>query len=129
MSCLDKFLFPFFFKFFEEQLHFLSFPKMAFCSSQNNFDLNVVPDAQPEIWRPSFLSQKGHLTTNDSVMLDDAIATSVAKASLLHEMKSYWQIGLMPKPLMTPWHLVFRVLLLFQIWLKVCMFEGLKFKR
>jgi hypothetical protein len=52
---------------------------MAFSSSQNNFDLNVVPDAQPEILRPSFLSQKGHLTTNDSVMLDDAIASSMAK--------------------------------------------------
>ncbi|GFY80473.1 hypothetical protein Acr_01g0002820 [Actinidia rufa] len=48
-------------------------------SSQNNFDLNVVPDAQPEIWRPSFLSQKGPLMTNDSVMLDDAIVASVAK--------------------------------------------------
>jgi hypothetical protein len=79
MSCLEKFLFPFFFKLFEEQLHFLSFPKMASSSSQNNFDLNDVPDAQQEVWRPSFLSQKGHLTTNDSVMLDDAIATSVAK--------------------------------------------------
>jgi hypothetical protein len=52
---------------------------MAFPSSQNNFDLNVVPDTQPEIWRPSFLSQKDHLTTNDSVMLDDAIVASVAK--------------------------------------------------
>jgi hypothetical protein len=38
-----------------------------------------MPDAPQEIWRPSFLSQKGHLSTNDSVMLDDAIATSVAK--------------------------------------------------
>jgi hypothetical protein len=72
-------LFPFSFKFFEKQLHFLSFPKMAFSSSQNNFDLNVVPDAQPKIWLPSFLTQKGHLMTNDSVMLDDAIAGSVAK--------------------------------------------------
>jgi hypothetical protein len=79
MSCLEKFLFPFFFKFFEEQLHFLCFPNMASSSSQNNFDLNDVPDAQQEVWRPSFLSQKGHLTTNDSVMLDDAIVTSVAK--------------------------------------------------
>jgi len=79
MSCPEKFLFSFSFRFFEEQLHFLSFPKMAFPSSQNNFDLNVVPDTQPEIWRPSFLSQKNHLTTNDSVMLDDAIVASVAK--------------------------------------------------
>jgi hypothetical protein len=52
---------------------------MASSSSQNNIDLNVVPDAHPEIWRPSFLSQKGPLMTNDSVMLDDAIAASVAK--------------------------------------------------
>lgn len=52
---------------------------MAFSSSQNNFDLNVVPDAQLVIWHPSFLTQKGHLMTNDSVMLDDAIAASVAK--------------------------------------------------
>jgi hypothetical protein len=52
---------------------------MASSSSQNNFDLNVVPNAQSEIWRPSFLSQKGHLTTNNSMMLDDAIVTSVAK--------------------------------------------------
>lgn len=52
---------------------------MASSSSQNNFDLNVMPDAQSEIWRPSFQSQKGHLTTNDSMMLDDAIVTSVAK--------------------------------------------------
>jgi len=74
-----NFSFPFFFKFFEEQHHFHSFPKMAFSSSQNNFDLNVVPAAQQEIWRPSFLSEKSHLTTNDSVMLDDAIAASVVK--------------------------------------------------
>jgi hypothetical protein len=68
----------------EEQLHllilasFLSFPKMA-CSSQNNFDLNVVPNAQPKVWCPSFLSQKGPFTANDSMMLDDAAATTVAK--------------------------------------------------
>jgi hypothetical protein len=58
---------------------FLVFPKMASSSSQNNFDLNVVPDAQSEILHPTFLSQKGHLTTNDPMMLDDAIVTSVAK--------------------------------------------------
>jgi hypothetical protein len=52
---------------------------MASSSSQNNFDLNVEPNVPPEIWRPSFLSQKGPLMTNDSVMLDDAIAASVAK--------------------------------------------------
>jgi hypothetical protein len=52
---------------------------MASSSSQNNFDMNVVPDEQSEIWRSSFLSEKGHLTTNDSMMLDDVIVTSVAK--------------------------------------------------
>ncbi|GFS46580.1 hypothetical protein Acr_00g0103110 [Actinidia rufa] len=60
---------------------------MAFSSSQNNFDLNIVPDAQPEIWRPSFLSQKGPLMTNDSVMLDDAIAASVAKCIITPQDK------------------------------------------
>jgi len=38
-----------------------------------------VPDVQPEIWRPSFLSPRGHLMTGDSVMLDDATATSMAR--------------------------------------------------
>jgi hypothetical protein len=52
---------------------------MVSSSSQNNFDLSVVPDAQSKIWHPSFLFQKGYLTTNNSMMLDDAIATSVAK--------------------------------------------------
>jgi len=52
---------------------------MASSSSQNNFDLNVVPNVQPKIWHPSFLSQKGPLITNDSMMLDDDIAASVAK--------------------------------------------------
>jgi hypothetical protein len=48
-------------------------------TSHNNFDLNAVPDVQPEIWRPSFLSPRGHLMTKDSVMLDDVAATSVAR--------------------------------------------------
>ena len=52
---------------------------MASSSSQNNFNLNVVLDAHPEIWRLLFLSQKGSLMTNDSVMLNDEIAASVAK--------------------------------------------------
>jgi hypothetical protein len=74
-----QFLFLFSFWFFDEQLLFHSFPNMASSSSENNFDLNVVIDAQSEILHPSFLSQKGHLSTNDSTMLDDAIVTSVAK--------------------------------------------------
>ncbi|GFY95128.1 hypothetical protein Acr_10g0005130 [Actinidia rufa] len=48
-------------------------------SSSKKFDLNAVPNVQPEIRCSSFLSQKGLLMTNDSVMLDDAIAASVAK--------------------------------------------------
>jgi hypothetical protein len=51
---------------------------MASCStSQNNLDLNAVPEVQPEIWRPSFPSPRGHLMTTDSVMLDDATAASM----------------------------------------------------
>jgi hypothetical protein len=48
-------------------------------ASQNNIDLNAVPDVQPEIWRPSFPSPRGHLMTTDSVMLDDATAASVGR--------------------------------------------------
>ncbi|GFS40809.1 hypothetical protein Acr_00g0070690 [Actinidia rufa] len=48
-------------------------------SSQNNFDLNAVPNVQPEIRCSSFLSQKGLLMTSGSVMLDDDIAASVVK--------------------------------------------------
>ncbi|GFY91032.1 hypothetical protein Acr_07g0012280 [Actinidia rufa] len=48
-------------------------------SSQNNFDLNDVPNVQPELRCSSFLSQKGPFMTNGSVMLDDDIAASVAK--------------------------------------------------
>ncbi|XP_057472618.1 uncharacterized protein LOC130786216 [Actinidia eriantha] len=52
---------------------------MASSSSQTIFDLNDVPNVQPEIWRSSPLPQKGSLITNGSVMLDDAVAASVAK--------------------------------------------------
>jgi hypothetical protein len=77
--CLVQKKFAFlFFRFFEQHLRFLGFPKIAFSSSQNTFDLNVVPD-QPETWRPSFLSKKGYFMTNDSMMLDDVIVASVAK--------------------------------------------------
>ncbi|GFZ18559.1 hypothetical protein Acr_27g0002980 [Actinidia rufa] len=48
-------------------------------SYQNNFDLNDVPNVQPEIRHSSSLSQKDHLMTNASVMLDDAVAASVAR--------------------------------------------------
>lgn len=52
---------------------------MASSSSQNNLDLNATPVVQPEIWRPLFLTQKGPLMTNDSVMLNDAAAASMAQ--------------------------------------------------
>ncbi|GFS34925.1 hypothetical protein Acr_00g0036790 [Actinidia rufa] len=48
-------------------------------SSQNNFDLNAVPNVQPEIRHSSSLSQKDPFMTNASVMLDDAVAASVAR--------------------------------------------------
>ncbi|GFZ14412.1 hypothetical protein Acr_24g0006020 [Actinidia rufa] len=48
-------------------------------SSQNNFDLNAVPNVQPEIRHSSYLSQKDPFMTNASVMLDDAVAASVAR--------------------------------------------------
>ncbi|GFY92115.1 hypothetical protein Acr_08g0005110 [Actinidia rufa] len=48
-------------------------------SSQNNFDLNAVPNVQLEIRCSSFSSQKDPLITSGSVMLDDDIAASVAK--------------------------------------------------
>ncbi|XP_062160350.1 uncharacterized protein LOC133867614 [Alnus glutinosa] len=51
---------------------------MASSSSQNNLDLNAAL-VVPEIWRPLFLSQRGPLMTNDSVMLSDAVAASVAQ--------------------------------------------------
>jgi hypothetical protein len=64
-----------------EQLHFFRFSKMAPSSaSQNSFDLNTVPDVQPEISRPSFLYPRGHLMTNDSMMLDDATVALVARS-------------------------------------------------
>ena len=47
-------------------------------SSQNNFDLNVVPNAQLEVWHLSFQFQNGPITVNDSVMMSDTTATTVA---------------------------------------------------
>ncbi|GFS37230.1 hypothetical protein Acr_00g0050790 [Actinidia rufa] len=49
-------------------------------SSSQKFDLNVVPNVQPEIRHSSSLSQKCPFMTNGSVILDDDIAAaSVAK--------------------------------------------------
>ena len=47
-------------------------------SSQNNFDLNVVPNVEPEVWHPSFQSQNGPIMINDSVMMSDITVTAVA---------------------------------------------------
>ncbi|GFZ11060.1 hypothetical protein Acr_22g0004580 [Actinidia rufa] len=48
-------------------------------SSQNNFDLNDVPNVQPELRVHHSYLKKGPFMTNGSVMLDDDIAASVAK--------------------------------------------------
>ena len=51
-------------------------------SSQNNFDLNVVPNAQPEVQHSSFQSQNGPITVNDSVMMSDITATTVVVGTI-----------------------------------------------
>lgn len=53
---------------------------MAFSSSQHNLNLNIV---QPVVWHPIFISPKGILMTNDSVMLDDDAAAAVANNILI----------------------------------------------
>uniref|UniRef100_A0A2N9HLQ8 Uncharacterized protein n=1 Tax=Fagus sylvatica TaxID=28930 RepID=A0A2N9HLQ8_FAGSY len=61
---------------------------MAFSSSQNNHDainLNVVPSAAPEVWRPYFLSPNGFVTVIDSVMLSGITVTAVAAGLLTPE--------------------------------------------
>jgi hypothetical protein len=61
---------------------------MAFSSSQNNHDainLNVVPNATPEVWRPYFLSPNGFVTVTDSVMLSSITVTAVAAGLLTPE--------------------------------------------
>uniref|UniRef100_A0A2N9I3B2 DUF8039 domain-containing protein n=1 Tax=Fagus sylvatica TaxID=28930 RepID=A0A2N9I3B2_FAGSY len=58
---------------------------MASSSSQNNHDainLNVVPSATLEVWRPYLLSSNDPVTVTNFVMLSDTTATAVA-ASLL----------------------------------------------
>ena len=57
---------------------------MASSSSQNNynaFNLNAVPSAEPEVWRPYFLSLNRSVTVIDSVMLSGTTATVVVVAS------------------------------------------------
>ncbi len=61
---------------------------MAFSSSQNNHDainLNVVPNATPEVWRPYFLSPNGFVTVTDSMMLSSITVTAVAAGLLTPE--------------------------------------------
>uniref|UniRef100_A0A2N9FZ74 Uncharacterized protein n=1 Tax=Fagus sylvatica TaxID=28930 RepID=A0A2N9FZ74_FAGSY len=61
---------------------------MASSSSQNNHDainLNVVPSATPEVWRPYFLSPNGLVTVTDFVMLSGTAATAVAVGLLTPE--------------------------------------------
>uniref|UniRef100_A0A2N9H5R1 Uncharacterized protein n=1 Tax=Fagus sylvatica TaxID=28930 RepID=A0A2N9H5R1_FAGSY len=57
---------------------------MASSSSQNNYDainLNVVPSATPEVWRPYFLSPNNPVTGTDSVMLSGTTTTATAVAA------------------------------------------------
>ncbi|CAL8995411.1 unnamed protein product [Prunus brigantina] len=59
---------------------------MASSSSRpNHFDLNVDPKTtrDAKVWRPSFVSQNRHLTVNDSVMMNDSTAVTVARNFLL----------------------------------------------
>uniref|UniRef100_A0A2N9JA96 Uncharacterized protein n=1 Tax=Fagus sylvatica TaxID=28930 RepID=A0A2N9JA96_FAGSY len=61
---------------------------MASSSSQNNhnaINLNVVPSAAPEVWRPYFLSPNDLVTVIDSVMLSGTIATTVTVGLLTLE--------------------------------------------
>ncbi|KAL6276874.1 hypothetical protein ACE6H2_020475 [Prunus campanulata] len=59
---------------------------MASSSSRpNHFDLNVDPKTtrDAKVWRPSFVSQNRHLTVNDSVMMNDSTAVTVARNFLI----------------------------------------------
>ena len=54
---------------------------MASSFSQNNHDvinLNAMPSAAPEVWRPYFLSPNGPVMVTNSVMLSGTTATAVA---------------------------------------------------
>jgi hypothetical protein len=73
-------------------------------ASQNNIDLNAVPDVQLEIWRPPFLSPRGHLMTGDSMKLDDATAASVARGIITPRDGKLLADRSDLKPLMTLWH-------------------------
>jgi|UniRef100_A0A2N9FIS7 hypothetical protein len=61
---------------------------MASSSSQNNhniINLNVVPSAAPEVWRPYFLSPNGLFTVIDFVILNGTTTTTVAAGLLTPE--------------------------------------------
>jgi hypothetical protein len=61
---------------------------MVSSSSQNNHDainLNDVPSAAPEIWRPYFLSPNGPVMVTDSMMLSGITATVVVAGLLTPE--------------------------------------------
>uniref|UniRef100_A0A2N9EZE9 FAD-binding domain-containing protein n=1 Tax=Fagus sylvatica TaxID=28930 RepID=A0A2N9EZE9_FAGSY len=64
------------------------FSRMTSSFSQNNHDainLNVVPSAAPEVWRPYFLSLNSPVTVTYSVMLSGTTATVVAAGLLIPE--------------------------------------------
>ena len=61
---------------------------MASSFSQNNhnaINLNAVPSAAPDLWRPYFLSPNGIVTVIDSVMLSDTTETAVVTGLLTPE--------------------------------------------
>ena len=61
---------------------------MTSSSSQNNHEainLNVVPSAAPEVWRPHFLFPNGPVMVTDSVILSDTTTTAVAMGFLTPE--------------------------------------------
>jgi hypothetical protein len=61
---------------------------MASSSSQNNhniINLNVVPSAAPEVWRPYFLSPNSPVTVIDFVILNCTTTTTVATGLLTPE--------------------------------------------
>jgi hypothetical protein len=50
--------------------------------SMNNINLNVVPDAQYEVWHPTFITKNRPFTINDYIMLHDPTSAVVAKGML-----------------------------------------------
>ena len=61
---------------------------MTSSSSQNNhnaINLNDVPNAAPEVWRPYFLSPNSPVTIIDFVMLSGTTKTAVATVLLTPE--------------------------------------------